>query len=127
MAAYEKNSKSHSDAAEQPPSKSERPVAVALRDTATAGRPRILASGYDAVAERILEIAFASGIRVREDADLASTLAALEIGREIPLEAFAAVAEILSYVYSANEAAQHGTGPMVSPRHDSETAFGNTP
>lgn len=126
MAAYETHSKTRSDSTEQPSAKNERPVAVALRDTATAGRPRIIASGYDAIAERILEIAFASGIKVREDADLASTLAALEIGREIPLEAFAAVAEILSYVYRANEAARHGTGPLITPHNGGGTAFGNT-
>lgn len=91
-----------------------RAVAVALRDASTSGRPRILASGYGAVAERILAIAFESGIKVREDADLAEVLAALEIGREIPLEAFAAVAEILSYVYGVNEAARRGTGPLAS-------------
>jgi flagellar biosynthesis protein len=92
-----------------------RAVAVALRDAAASGRPRILASGYGAVAERILAIAFVSGIKVREDADLAEVLAALEIGREIPLEAFAAVAEILSYVYGINEAAQGGRGPLAAP------------
>jgi flagellar biosynthesis protein len=108
-----------SDTSESPSgAKAERPVAVALRDHASSGRPRILASGYGAVAERILAIAFASGIKVREDADLAEVLAALEIGREIPLEAFAAVAEILSYVYSVNQAARGGTGPLATPRPD---------
>lgn len=95
-----------------------RSVAVALHDGALRGRPRILASGYGAVAERILAIAFESGIKVREDSDLAEVLAALEIGREIPLEAFAAVAEILSYVYAANAAARGGrtTGPLEAAR-----------
>jgi len=92
-----------------------RAVAVALRDSAASGRPRILASGYGAVAERILAIAFESGVKVREDADLAEVLAALEIGREIPLEAFAAVAEILSYVYAANEAARARGDRWTSP------------
>jgi len=41
---------------------------------------------------------------VRKDADLAEILDALEIESEIPLEAFAAVAEILTYVYRANGA-----------------------
>jgi flagellar biosynthesis protein len=127
MAAFDTSSKSRSTSADSPPSAPERPVAVALRDTTASGRPRIVASGYDAVAERILEIAFASGVKVREDADLASTLAALEIGREIPLEAFAVVAEILSYVYRANEAARHGVGPMAPPPRAGETTFENVP
>jgi flagellar biosynthesis protein len=89
-------------------SREERPVAVALRDESRNNRPRIVASGYGEVAERILEIAFASGVKVREDADLAEVLAALELDREIPLEAFTAVAEILSYVYRANAAMRTG-------------------
>lgn len=109
MAASSNKSESH------PYAGAGRAVAVALRDAAASGRPRILASGYGAVAERILAIAFESDIKVREDADLAETLAALEIGREIPLEAFAAVAEILSYVYAVNERARGGTGQPARP------------
>ena len=39
---------------------------------------------------------------VREDADLAQILAAVELDAEVPIDALAAVAEILSYVYRAN-------------------------
>ena len=85
-----------------------RAVAVALSDRAARGLPKIVASGRGAIAERILEIAFESGVKVREDADLAEVLAALEIGREIPLEAITAVAEILSYIYRANETVRSG-------------------
>lgn len=54
------------------------------------------------VAEQILNLAFAHGVRVRQDADLVQILAALDIDMEIPPEAYAAVAEILVYVYRAN-------------------------
>lgn len=64
--------------------------------------PKVLASGKGAVAEQILAIAHARGIKVREDADLVEILAKIENDAPIPLEAFAAVAEILSYVYAAN-------------------------
>ena len=57
---------------------------------------KIIASGKGSVAEKILDIAFAEGVRVREDADLAEMLAAADIDTEIPVEAFIAVAEILS-------------------------------
>ena len=81
-------------------------IAVALRyDPRRAATPRVVASGRGAVAEQILAAAFAAGVRVREDADLAEILAAVELDSEIPLEALAAVAEILSYVYRANDAA----------------------
>jgi flagellar biosynthesis protein len=79
-------------------------TAVALRyqpvDEDTA--PKVVASGRGWIAEKILEAAFAHGIRVREDADLAEILAAVDLDEEIPVEAFVAVAEILRYVYAAN-------------------------
>ena len=64
--------------------------------------PRVTASGKGAVAEQILQIAFAQGIKVREDAELVDILSLIEVDSLIPLEAFAAVAEILTYVYEAN-------------------------
>lgn len=79
-------------------------IAVALHyDRQEDKAPRVVASGRGALAERILELAFAHGVKVREDADLAELLAAVEIGQQIPLAAFAAVAEILFYIYRANE------------------------
>jgi len=80
------------------------PTAVALHyDRQHDKAPRVVASGRGAIAERILELAFAHGVKVREDADLAEILAAVDVGQQIPLAAFAAVAEILFYIYRANE------------------------
>ncbi len=64
--------------------------------------PRVLATGKGAVAEQILSLAFAHGVRVRKDEDLIEVLSKLEVDSVIPVEAFAAVAEILSYVYRYN-------------------------
>ena len=72
--------------------------------------PRVVASGRGAIADRILELAFAHGVKVREDADLAEILTAVEVGHQIPLAAFAAVAEILFYIYRANERPRAGEG-----------------
>ncbi|NKB48483.1 MAG: hypothetical protein GKS02_03850 [Alphaproteobacteria bacterium] len=74
-------------------------VGAPLTETA----PRIIAKGHGAVADQILELAFASGVKVREDANLAEILEAIEVDTEVPLHALAAVAEILSYVYRAND------------------------
>jgi|TARA_A100001037_G_C15142719_1_gene634657 flagellar biosynthesis protein len=78
-------------------------VAIEHRPTVSASLPKIVASGKGNIAERILDIAFAEGVRVRKDADLAEMLAAADIETEIPVEAFIAVAEILRYVYAAND------------------------
>ncbi|MDA8230556.1 MAG: EscU/YscU/HrcU family type III secretion system export apparatus switch protein [Magnetospirillum sp.] len=79
------------------------PVAVALSfDPAIANAPRVVASGKGFIAEKILEFAFAHGVKVRTDPDLAQVLAAVDVDSVIPAEAFLAVAEILAYVYRAN-------------------------
>jgi len=78
------------------------PVAVALQyDPLESDAPRVAASGRGHVAERILREAFDHGVKVREDPELAALLATVDVDSEIPLEAFAAVAEILAYVYRA--------------------------
>lgn len=86
------------------------PIAIALnaqgenggKDGSRPRSPKVVATGRGAVAEQILAIAFEKGVPVREDADLAQILAAVELDAEIPIDALAAVAEILSYVYRAN-------------------------
>lgn len=65
--------------------------------------PTVLASGTGFLADRIVEEAFRSGVAVRTDADLVEILSATEVGEEIPIEAFVAVAEILRYVYERNQ------------------------
>lgn len=86
----------------KPPPPEERAISVALKEDTKGRPPRVIAAGRGSVAEQILALAFANGIKVREDADLAELLSAVDLDSEIPLEAFTAVAEILSYVYRAN-------------------------
>ena len=89
-----------------------RTVAAALKfDPETGDTPTVVAGGYGHVAERILDLAFAAGVKVRRDADLAEMLAAIDPDTEIPPEAFAAVAEILSYIYELNASAGGGGTP----------------
>jgi len=81
-----------------------RSVAVALQSEKGKpdSLPKIIASGRGKLAEQILELAFAKGVKVREDADLAELLATLDLDTPIPSEAIVAVAEILARVYEAN-------------------------
>lgn len=93
--------------ADNPPTPPPRPKAVALRyDPKREEAPRIVAGGEGFIAEQIVRIALDHGITVRQDADLVEILAKLDIDALIPLEAFAAVAEILSYIYRTQ-----GKGP----------------
>jgi len=100
-----------------------RPVAVALKyELGTQSLPRIVATGKGTVAEQILELAFANGVKVREDADLVEVLSAIEVDSEIPVEAIAAVAEILAHVYRAN-----GTLPPAADHDEAGEAGGPPP
>lgn len=94
-------------------SPSKQPIAVALDSSKSGpggGPTRVVASGRGALAEAILAIAFEHGVNVREDADLVELLAAVDVDSPIPLEAFAAVAEILAYLYQAQ-----GSWPAADP------------
>ncbi|MCC6598347.1 MAG: EscU/YscU/HrcU family type III secretion system export apparatus switch protein [Alphaproteobacteria bacterium] len=83
--------------------KHKRQTAVALKESAAKGdAPTITAAGRGEIAERIIQLAFENGVRVREDSALAEMLAKVELDSPIPSEAFMAVAEILSYIYRAN-------------------------
>lgn len=93
------------------------PSAVAIKhDGPVEAQAKIIAKGRGGVAEQILQLAYASGVKVREDADLVEILEAIEIDSDVPLEALATVAEILSYVYRANA----GTDPR-QPDTESKT------
>ena len=87
----------------KPPPETKEAMAVALEHERRSGRPpKVVAGGRGRIAEQILAIAFAQGVPVREDADLAQLLTSIDIDSEIPAEVFAAVAEILTYVYQVN-------------------------
>jgi flagellar biosynthesis protein FlhB len=76
-------------------------LAVALKyDRAKSSAPVVVAKGARKVAERIKEIAREHDIPVIENPPLARALyKAAEIGQEIPVELYKAVAEVLAYVY----------------------------
>jgi flagellar biosynthesis protein len=75
-------------------------LAVALQYRRAADpAPRVVAKGEGELAEKILELAREHGVEVRNDADLVQLLSAVELETEITVEAFVAVAEILSFIY----------------------------
>jgi flagellar biosynthesis protein FlhB len=73
---------------------------VALRYSAEALAPVVVAKGQDLVALRIREIARDAGVMVVPDPPLARAIhGSVDVGRMIPEELFQAVAELLAYVY----------------------------
>ena len=95
----------------RPSADRDRRVAIALsHDIGSDHAPTVIAKGYGEVAEQILKLAFQNDVKVRTDPDLAQILQVVEVVCEIPVQAFAAVAEILTYVYRMNGALSGGDG-----------------
>jgi flagellar biosynthetic protein FlhB len=76
-------------------------LALAIRYTPDVmNAPRVVAKGSGAVAHRIKDVAMGHGIPVVENKKLAQNLYKLvNIGEEIPVQHYQAVAELLAYVY----------------------------
>jgi flagellar biosynthesis protein len=78
--------------------------AIALQyDKEKFAAPHIKGKGRGLVAERILEIAKEHNIPIHSYADLTEILDKIEIEQEIPLEVYAIVAEIFSYIYKVSQ------------------------
>jgi len=81
-------------------------LAVALKydPKSSADAPKVVAKGKDKLAERIKKVAKEHDIPILENKPLARGLfEACEVGMEIPLQFYQAVAEILSQVYQKNK------------------------
>lgn len=87
--------------------------AVALKyDEKAMGAPRVVAKGADLLALRIRDIAREAKVPVLQAPPLARALYAhTEVDQEVPAALFAAVAQVLAWVYQLR-AAMAGRGPM---------------
>lgn len=65
--------------------------------------PRLIAYGKGDIAEQILKIAEENDIPFHQDTELAQLLENIELGAEIPEEAYHVVAEILTFVYRLSQ------------------------
>jgi flagellar biosynthetic protein FlhB len=94
--------------------------AVALRyedeERSQRSAPRVVAKGVDHLAQRIKELARESGVPLYEDVPLARALhAQCELGDQVPVDLYEAVAGVLAYVYRVQgevvaRRASQGTG-----------------
>lgn len=75
-------------------------IAVALQYTKEMIAPKVIAKGAGEIAERIKKQAKEFNIPIVENKPLARTIyKTLKIGQAIPRELYAAVAEVLSYIF----------------------------
>ncbi len=76
-------------------------VAVALRYDPAGGAPRVVAKGSGAIAAKIREKAQEHRVPLVRDVPLARALhAACDIGQEIPVELYGAVAQVLAFLFA---------------------------
>ena len=73
------------------------PLAVALHYEKP-GAPRVVATGRGEIGQKIVEVARQHGVPIEENAGLAEALSEVEIGNEIPVELYRAVAEVLNFI-----------------------------
>jgi flagellar biosynthetic protein FlhB len=92
-------------------------IAVALKyDTTIAAAPIVLAMGQRILAERIRAIANQANVPIVENRPVArALLATAKVGRPIPPALYAAVAEILAFIYR-RRAALSLSNPAGLPR-----------
>ena len=76
--------------------------AVAISRESEGSAAKITAKGHGFLAEKILDIAFAEGVKVRQDKDLVELLDAFGVDCPVPFEALHAVSIILERVYAEN-------------------------
>jgi flagellar biosynthetic protein FlhB len=91
-------------------------VAVALRYDPAAGAPKIVARGAGAVAAKIRERAEEAQVPLVRDVPLTRALyGSCQVGQEIPIELFAAVAQVLAFVIGRRTQGRRG-GAHDTPR-----------
>jgi len=83
--------------------KAEPKLAVALQYDRK-GAPRVTAKGRGAIGNKIIEVAKANDIPIEENEVLAGALSNVELGEEIPVELYKAVAEVLVFVLKLTRA-----------------------
>jgi flagellar biosynthesis protein len=70
--------------------------------------PKVIAKGEGYIAQNIKKIALEKGIPLHRDDTLVELLSEIEIDREIPPELYTALAELLSWIYRANNELSKG-------------------
>jgi flagellar biosynthetic protein FlhB len=93
-------------------------VAVALKyDEASMAAPKVIAKGQDLMAQRIREVAQASGVPLFSAPPLARALyRSVDIGQEISAGLYTAVAQVLAYIFQIDAVTKDGRNvPLPEP------------
>jgi len=69
--------------------------------------PKVLAAGRGEVAQAVIRIAQEHAVPIHTDHPLANALIKLELGASVPPELYAAVAEVLAFLYRLEQERAH--------------------
>lgn len=89
----------------------QRTLAVALKYTAGAAAPTVVAKGRGLIADEIIARAKEHGIYVHESPALVALLAQVDLDQHIPPPLYVAIAELLAWLYRV----EHGEAAVFSP------------
>ena len=82
----------------------EQHAAVALGYNQNIGTaPKVLAAGFGNVAKSIMRVAQEHDVHIHHNQQLAHLLARVPVGQEIPKQAYQVVAELLAFLYQADQ------------------------
>lgn len=81
------------------PDPDSRSTAIALAYGGSAPAPRVVAKGRGLIAEAIIRKAREHGVFVHESRELVALLMQVDLDQQIPAELYAAVAELLAWIY----------------------------
>lgn len=100
--------------AKSPDDDAQRTLAVALKYTAGAAAPTVVAKGRGLIAEEIIARAKEHGIYVHESPALVALLAQVDLDQHIPPQLYVAIAELLAWLYRV----EHGEALAFFPATD---------
>ena len=86
-------------------------AAYALAYTDGRLAPRVVAKGRGVIADNIIARGHDAGVPVHESAPLAAMLAHVDLGEQIPPSLYAAVAELLAWVYRLEHSKPNNGAP----------------
>ncbi|WP_459618409.1 EscU/YscU/HrcU family type III secretion system export apparatus switch protein [Bordetella sp. 2513F-2] len=101
-----------------------RSAAVALAYDEHDSAPRVVAKGYGKLADTIVRTAREHGLYVHESSELVGLLMQVDLDAHIPPQLYAAVAELLAWLYrlEAQDPADPRSSVLRGPARDDEGA-----
>ena len=94
--------------------------AVALAYSEIDAAPRVVAKGRGVLAEQIISRAHEAGVYVHESPELVSLLMQIDLDQRIPPQLYAAVAELLAWLYRLESGLLPGAPPVFTPSPESK-------